>query len=91
MLALALQLRDFLTIDGGTWYLTNRQADNLESDTVSGEEGGDMFGTKLDFNQTTTALEFDSNFCYRVPKVYTEDDDDTKLLSKKLDLKGFKP
>lgn len=91
MLALALQLRRFLTIDGGTWYLTNRQADNLESDTVSGEEGGDMFGTKLDFNQTTTALEFDSNFCYRVPKVYTEDDDDTKLLSKKLDLKGFKP
>ena len=90
MLALALQLRRYLAFNNNVWYLTNGNRD-LQSDMISGNNGGELWGTKLRFNPDTQFLEFDSNFCYEIPAMYTNEDDGIIQMSKKLDLNGFKP
>ena len=92
MLAMVLQLRDYLTINSGSWYVTNRQADNQLSEFIMpNPENRDMFGSKLSFDRSTAELTYDSSFCYTVPVIYTNEDDNIKLLSKKVKLDGFLP
>ena len=86
MLAYVLHMREWLTTNGNTWYVTNRQADNLQSDIVSGDEGGCLFGAQFSLDQTSGELTFDDTIEYEVPVVYTVAVDNYWLFSKKINL-----